>query len=71
MPTDTRILVRRNRDGKIVRILTIHAPRVPGSADAAADASALPLASKPLLQEVSSTELEALLKELEEQQKKK
>lgn len=71
MPHDERVFVRRNRKGEIVRVMTITRPQRPGAPPPAGPPSPPSGSPRPLLQEVNPAEKEKLMRELEEQSKKR
>ena len=71
MAIDQRVIVRRDRQGNVVRVITIHTPSAVKPATAPAVGAPAAGQRKPLVEEVHTSDLPGLLKELEQRSQKK
>lgn len=65
MPHEQRVIVRRDRQGNVIRVTTIHSPALPSRAPGSPTAPSAPTARRTLVEEVSAADLPRLLQELE------
>jgi hypothetical protein len=66
-----RVIVRRNRRGEITRIVEIHTPPRPGAKPPAKGAAGPSSGPRPRVEELPSSDLPALLREMQQQAQKK
>jgi hypothetical protein len=67
MPHDERVIVRRNRQGKITKVMVIHSPASPGPKLRLESAGGTPLPRVVRSEEIASAKLPEVLKEMDKE----